>query len=166
MLARYNTIKDFDMHQGDGINVSLWMQGCEHRCKGCYSPQTWDFNTGYVFTEDTIEEIIHLLSKDEGIHKNLSILGGETLSPNKIPYITKLVQEVKSKLPGTKIFLWTGYTWNCINHYELIKSIDVLVDGMYIKELHEPSRFKGSSNQRVIDVQGSLKNAEVVLYGN
>jgi anaerobic ribonucleoside-triphosphate reductase activating protein len=164
MLARYNTIKDFDMHQGDGINVSLWMQGCEHRCKGCYSPQTWDFNTGYVFTDDTIEEIIHLLSKDEGIHKNLSILGGETLSPNKIPYITKLVQEVKSKLPGTKIFLWTGYTWDCIYRLNLMKYIDVVVDGRYDKDQHCPSRYKGSSNQRVIDVQKSLSEGKIVKY--
>lgn len=165
MIARYNTIKDFDMHQGDGINVSLWMQGCEHRCKGCYSPQTWDFNVGYEFTDETIDEIIHLLSKDKGIHKNLSILGGETLSPNKINILTKLVKKVKDILPKTRIFIWTGYTWNYINHYELVKYLDVLVDGMYVKELHNPSRFKGSSNQRVIDVQKSLTTGEVVLYG-
>ena len=165
MIARYNTIKDFDMHQGDGINVSLWMQGCEHRCKGCYSPHTWDFNEGHEFTDETIDTIIHLLSKDKGITKNLSILGGETLSPNKIIPLTKLVKKVKDILPKTRIFIWTGYTWNCINHYELIKYLDVLVDGMYIEEFHSPSRFKGSSNQRVIDVQKSLSTGKVVIYG-
>ena len=163
MDARYITIKDFDMNQGDGINVSLWMQGCEHKCEGCYSPHTWDFNSGHIFTANTIDFIIDLLSKD-GIHKNLSILGGETLSPNKIGPLTELVTRVKKELPDTKIFLWTGYTWDRINHLNLVKHLDVIVDGRYEKDQHNPSRYKGSSNQRVIDVQKSLATGEIVLY--
>ena len=163
MDARYITIKDFDMNQGDGINVSLWMQGCEHKCEGCYSPHTWDFNSGHIFTANTIDFIIDLLSKD-GIHKNLSILGGETLSPNKIGPLTELVTRVKKELPDTKIFLWTGYTWDSINHLNLVKHLDVIVDGRYEKDQHNPSRYKGSSNQRVIDVQKSLATGEIVLY--
>ena len=163
MDARYITIKDFDMNQGDGINVSLWMQGCEHKCEGCYSPHTWDFNSGHIFTANTIDFIINLLSKD-GIHKNLAILGGETLSPNKIGPLTELVTRVKKELPDTKIFLWTGYTWDSINHLNLVKHLDVIVDGRYEKDQHNPSRYKGSSNQRVIDVQKSLATGEIVLY--
>ena len=163
MVARYITIKDFDMNQGDGINVSLWMQGCEHKCEGCYSPHTWDFNSGHVFTANTIGFIINLLSKD-GIHKNLSILGGETLSPNKIGPLTELVTRVKKELPDTKIFLWTGYTWDCVKQLNLVKHLDVIVDGRYEKDQHNPSRYKGSSNQRVIDVQKSLATGEIVLY--
>ena len=163
MVARYITIKDFDMNQGDGINVSLWMQGCEHKCEGCYSPHTWGFNSGHVFTANTIGFIINLLSKD-GIHKNLSILGGETLSPNKIEPLTELVTRVKKELPDTKIFLWTGYTWDCVKQLNLVKHLDVIVDGRYEKDQHNPSRYKGSSNQRVIDVQKSLATGEIVLY--
>lgn len=163
MDARYITIKDFDMNQGDGINVSLWMQGCEHKCDGCYSPHTWDFNQGHILTTNTIEFIINLLSKD-GIHKNLSILGGETLSPNKIGPLTELVTRVKKELPDTKIFLWTGYTWDCVKQLNLVKHLDVIVDGRYEKDQHNPSRYKGSSNQRVIDVQKSLSTGEIILY--
>ena len=163
MDARYIAIKDFDMNQGDGINVSLWMQGCEHKCKGCYSPHTWDFNMGNLFTSNTIDYIVELLSKD-GIHKNLSILGGETLSPNKIGPLTVLVTKVKNVLPDTKIFLWTGYAWECIKHLDMIKYLDVIVDGRYEQDQHKPSRYKGSTNQRVIDVQKSLDTKEVVLY--
>ena len=163
MDARYIIIKDFDMNQGDGINVSLWMQGCEHKCEGCYSPHTWDFNSGHIFTANTIDFIIDLLSKD-GIHKNLSILGGETLSPNKIGPLTELVTRVKKELPDTKIFLWTGYTWDCVKHLNLVKHLDVIVDGRYEKDQHNPSRYKGSSNQRVIDVQKSLATGDIVLY--
>ena len=163
MDARYITIKDFDMNQGDGINVSLWMQGCEHKCEGCYSPHTWDFNSGHIFTANTIDFIIDLLSKD-GIHKNLSILGGETLSPNKIGPLTELVTRVKKELPDTKIFLWTGYTWDCVKQLNLVKHLDVIVDGRYEKDQHNPSRYKGSSNQRVIDVQKSLATGDIVLY--
>ena len=139
------------------------MQGCEHKCEGCYSPHTWDFNSGHIFTANTIDFIIDLLSKD-GIHKNLSILGGETLSPNKIGPLTELVTRVKKELPDTKIFLWTGYTWDCVNHLNLVKHLDVIVDGRYEKDQHNPSRYKGSSNQRVIDVQKSLATGEIVLY--
>ena len=163
MDARYITIKDFDMNQGDGINVSLWMQGCEHKCEGCYSPHTWDFNSGHIFTANTIDFIIDLLSKD-GIHKNLSILGGETLSPNKIGPLTELEKKKKKELPDTKIFLWTGYTWDCVKQLNLVKHLDVIVDGRYEKDQHNPSRYKGSSNQRVIDVQKSLATGEIVLY--
>ena len=163
MDARYIAIKDFDMNQGDGINVSIWMQGCEHKWEGCYSPHTWDFNSGHIFTSNTIDFIIDLLSKD-GIHKNLSILGGETLSPNKIGPLTELVTRVKKELPDTKIFLWTGYTWDCVKQLNLVKHLDVIVDGRYEKDQHNPSRYKGSSNQRVIDVQKSLATGEIVLY--
>ena len=163
MDARYLSIKDFDMNQGDGINVSLWLSGCEHKCPGCYSPHTWDFNQGELFTPKTIDFIINLLKKDN-IHKNLSILGGETLSPNKLGPLLALVTKVKKEVPNTKIFLWTGYTWDCIHRLNLMKYIDVVVDGRYDKDQHCPSRYKGSSNQRVIDVQKSLLEGKIIKY--
>ena len=98
MDARYITIKDFDMNQGDGINVSLWLSGCEHKCPGCYSPHTWDFNQGELFTPKTIDFIINLLKKDN-IHKNLSILGGEPLCPENVEGVINLCKQIREVYP-------------------------------------------------------------------
>ena len=148
MNVRYNSIKDFDIQQGDGVNVSLWFQGCEHKCEGCFSPHTWDFNKGELFTQDTIDYIINLLTKDK-INKNLSILGGETLSANKLDMLQSLLEQVRATVPNIKIFLWTGYLWEDVKSLPLIKYLDVIVDGKYNKSEHNPTRYKGSDNQRV-----------------
>lgn len=146
--CRYSAIKDFDMNQSNGVCVSLWMQGCEHRCEGCYNEETWDFEGGYEFTEKTIVKILDLLTKDD-IHKNLSILGGESLSPNKIEHLTSLVKAVKQLNEDIQVWIWTGYLYEDIKHLELINYTDVLIDGKYEKEHHEPTRYKGSSNQKI-----------------
>lgn len=161
--CRYNSIKDFDINQSEGISVSLWMQGCEHHCEGCYNKDTWDFNKGYEFTYETIDKIINLLTKDN-IHKNLSILGGESLSPNKIEMITYLVKKVKEVNCEIKIWIWSGYLFDDIKHLDLINYIDVLVDGKYNKKLHNPTRYKGSDNQKVYDVKNTLLNGYNVFY--
>ena len=163
MNVRYNSIKDFDIQQGDGVNVSLWFQGCEHKCEGCFSPHTWDFNKGELFTQDTIDYIINLLTKDK-INKNLSILGGETLSANKLDMLQSLLEQVRATVPNIKIFLWTGYLWEDVKSLPLVKYLDVIVDGKYNKSEHNPTRYKGSNNQRVIDVIKSLQANKVILY--
>lgn len=161
--CRYAAIKDFDINQSDDISVSLWMQGCEHKCMGCYNINTWDFSKGIEFTKETEDLIVHMLTKDD-IHKNLSVLGGESLSPNKINSLTKLFKRVKNLNKNIQIWVWTGYLWEEVKNIDVIKYIDVLIDGRYEKELHNPTRYKGSDNQRVIDVQNSLIRDRVVFY--
>lgn len=161
--CRYSAIKDFDINQSDNICVSLWMQGCEHRCEGCHNKETWNFEDGMEFTYDTIYKIINLLTKDN-IHKDLSILGGESLSPNKREMITYLVKKVKSINKDIKIWIWTGYLFEDISNLELINYIDVLIDGKYIKSLHNPTRYKGSDNQRILLVQETLRQKRSVYY--
>lgn len=163
MSCRYKAIKDFDINQSDGVSVSLWWQGCEHRCEGCYSPHTWSFEDGEEFTTDTIDYIVHLLTKDN-VKKNLSILGGESLSPNKRDMMYLLVKTVREQVPNIQIWVWTGYLYEDIKDVKAISLIDVLVDGKYEKELHNPTRYKGSSNQRVIDIQKSLEQKNVIFY--
>lgn len=160
---RYASIKDFDIQQGDGVNVSLWTQGCPHHCKGCYNPHTWDLNGGYPFTDKEYNTIINLLT-DGKIHKNLSILGGEPLMPQNLNILTKLCKDIKRINPNIKIFVWTGYTYVNVKNLELMKYIDVLVDGKYIINQHETTRYKGSKNQRVINVPLSIKQDNVILY--
>lgn len=161
--CRYAAIKDFDINQSDDISVSLWMQGCEHQCTGCYNINTWDFSKGIEFTKETEDLIVHMLTKDN-IHKNLSVLGGESLSPNKINVLTKLFKRVKNLNKNIQIWVWTGYLWEEVKNIDIIKYIDVLIDGRYEKELHNPTRYKGSDNQRVIDVKNSLVHDKVVIH--
>lgn len=161
--CKFNAIKDFDINQSEGISVSLWLQGCEHKCEGCFSPHTWDFNQGEDFTEETIEFIIHLLTKDE-IHKNLSVLGGETLSTNKLGMLEKLLKRVKEINSDIQVWLWTGYAYEEVSDLPLMSFVDVLIDGKYNKELHNPTRYKGSDNQRVIDVKESKEQKKVIFY--
>ena len=165
-MCRYSAIKDFDIEQGDGINVSVWFQGCSHRCKGCHNPQTWNFEGGKEFTNREIDIIIDLLIKDyDDIgFKNLSILGGEPLEDRNIPMLTKLVQRVKEVSKDIKIFLWTGYRLEekLSDNLELFECIDVVIDGKFIEEEKEITRYKGSKNQRVIDLKAhSLVTSDV-----
>ena len=166
---RYNSIKDFDIKQGDGINVSLWTQGCSHRCKGCHNPQTWDFNGGKKFTPKVMTEIVDLLTKD-GIHKNLSILGGEPLEKVNLNDLAYLIALVKATTKA-KVWVWTGYKFEDLKRQDnedlkfILNNIDYLVDGEFIEACKVESRYKGSSNQRVIDIEQTNKKGEVVLKG-
>ena len=158
---KYNSIKDFDIKQGDGINVSLWTQGCPHHCKNCHNPETWSFDQGKEFTYETIEKIIKMLNSED-VHKNLSILGGEPLVYRNLPMLSKLVSQVKSRT-NAKIWIWTGYTIEELfpnmnfdtNLFNILYNVDYIVDGRYIESKKEESRYKGSSNQRVIDMKAS-----------
>ena len=165
MECRYSTIKDFDMNQADGISVSLWLQGCEHKCEGCFNKSTWSFEDGKKFTKKTIETVLYYLVKDD-IHKNLSILGGEPLSSNKLDMLLELIIQTKKINKDIQIWIWTGYVIEELNkkQKEILNYIDVLVDGPYVKSKHNPTRYKGSYNQRVIDIKQTLKQGSIVLW--
>ncbi len=160
---RYNVIRKMDISNGPGVRVSVFMQGCEFHCKNCFNQETWDFEGGKKITQDTIDEIMDLCSKD--YIKGLSILGGEPMHPKNIEATTKIAKEFKEKYPNKTVWVWTGYKFDeDLKDKEALKYIDVLVDGRYVEELHDPTlKWKGSSNQRVIDVQKTLKNKEIVL---
>ena len=159
----YNKIRKMDVSNGPGIRVSIFMQGCTFKCKGCFNPETHDFNGGKEFTDETIERILELCSKEHIV--GLSILGGEPLHPKNIEGTTKLAKTFKEKYPDKTIWVWSGFLFDRdLKEKEVLKYIDVLVDGQYNCELYSPIlRWKGSSNQRVIDVKKSLLNNKVEL---
>ena len=159
---RYNKIRKMDIADGPGVRVSIFMQGCAFNCKNCFNPETHDFNGGKEFNDDTINRILELCD-NENI-KGLSILGGEPMHPKNIDGTTKLAKTFKEKFPNKDLWAWTGFLFDKdLKDKEVLKYIDVLVDGQYIDELHNPTlKWKGSSNQRVIDVQKSLKQNEII----
>ena len=160
---RYNKIRKMDISDGPGIRVSIFMQGCAFHCKNCFNPETHDFNGGKEFTEDTIDKVLELC-ENENI-EGLSILGGEPMHPTNIDGTTRLAKAFKKEYPNKTIWVWSGFLFDRdLKNEEVLNYIDVLVDGQYVDELHNPTlKWKGSSNQRVIDVKKSLKNGEVVV---
>lgn len=160
---RYNKIRKMDIADGPGVRVSIFMQGCTFNCKQCFNPDTHDFNGGKEFTVDTINRILEL-SENENI-QGLSILGGEPMHPKNIEGTTKLAKAFKEKFPNKTVWSWTGFSFDKdLKDKEVSKYIDVLVDGQYVDELHDPKlKYCGSSNQRVIDVQKSLKEDKIIL---
>ncbi|MBR2240661.1 MAG: anaerobic ribonucleoside-triphosphate reductase activating protein [Clostridia bacterium] len=159
---RYNLIRKMDISNGPGVRVSIFMQGCAFHCKNCFNPNTWDFNAGQEFNQNTIDEVLDLCK--EGHIKGLSILGGEPMHPNNIEGTTKLAKAFKEKYPDKSIWAWSGFKFDeGLKDKEVMNYIDVLVDGQYKDELHDFTlKWRGSSNQRVIDVQESLKENKVV----
>ncbi len=161
---RYNTIRKMDISNGPGVRVSIFMQGCHFHCKGCFNENTWDFNGGEEYSDETINRVLELSSADYIV--GLSILGGEPMHPKNIEGTTKLAKAFKEKYPKKNIWVWSGYLFDKdLSDKEVMKYIDVLVDGTFKIDLFDPTlKWKGSSNQRVIDVKKSLKNKKVVLY--
>ena len=159
---RYNQIRKMDIADGPGVRVSIFMQGCAFHCKNCFNSETWDFNGGKEFTDETIKKVLELCSED--YIKGLSILGGEPMHPNNIDGTTKLAKAFKEKYPNKTLWVWSGFLFEQLKNQEVLKYVDVLVDGQYVDELHDPRlKWKGSSNQRVIDVQKSLKQNKIVI---
>ena len=161
---RYNKVRKMDISDGPGIRVSIFMQGCTFHCKNCFNPETHDFMGGEEFTEETIQEVLKLC-ENENI-EGLSILGGEPMHPLNIDGTTKLAKAFKEKFPNKNIWAWSGFLFDRdLQGKEVLNYLDVLVDGQYVDELHDPRlKYCGSSNQRVIRVPESLKKGKIVLY--
>ena len=162
---KYAQIREMDVTNGNGIGVALFTQGCPYHCKNCFNPETWDFDTGIDWTEETENNIIELL-KPEYITR-LSILGGEPLIERNIEPLTALLKRVKSIYPDKQVWLYTGGDFEVLEglYEEIFQYIAVLIDGRYIDDLRDYKlKWRGSSNQRVIDVQKSLKEGGIILY--
>ena len=171
--VNYGEIKKCDIANGEGVRVALFVSGCRHHCKGCFNSMTWDFNYGKKFTKETEEEILEALKPN--YIDGLSLLGGEPFEPENQEVLVKLLRKVKERYPEKNIWCYTGYDfekdilgrmaeqWE--ETKEMLSYIDVLVDGEFKEALKSPSlQFKGSSNQRIIEVQPSLKEGHIVLW--
>jgi len=165
---KYASIKQYDIANGPGVRVSIFVSGCLHHCHNCFNPETWDENYGDEFTNVQIDEIIEYLKPD--YVKGLSLLGGEPLFPNNQKGLIPLLRKVKEIYPNKTIWCYTGYILDKeilpnIEDYtkEMLSYIDVIVDGRFVEKLKNPSLyFRGSSNQRIIDVKETLKNEKIV----
>ncbi len=159
---RYHNITKDDMLNGDGLRVVLWVAGCNHCCKGCQNPLTWDPDGGLPFDEAARNEIFEQLSKP--YISGVTFSGGDPLhAANKLD-VQCLMKEIKDKYPNKTIWLYTGDVWENICHYPLMQYTDVVVDGEYVAELRDPKlMWKGSSNQRVIDVKKTLSGPDVLV---
>ena len=169
----YATIKNCDIANGPGVRVSLFVSGCTHRCPGCFNEVAWDFAYGEPFTQQTIDDLIKMLSANH--IKGLTLLGGEPFEPQNQPEVLNLLRQVKAELPDKSIWAYSGYIFEKdilagrlgpkeITE-ELISYVDVLVDGPFVQSKKNLSlRFRGSENQRLIDVKASLQAGETVLW--
>ncbi len=169
----YAAIKNCDIANGPGVRVSLFVSGCTHHCKGCFNEVAWDFQYGEPFTQETINKILEMLRPSHV--KGLTILGGEPFEPENQPAVLELLRQVKNKHPEKSIWAFSGYLmdrdilagklgpWEITREY--LSYLDVLVDGPFILEKKDLSlRFRGSSNQRLIDVPATLENNAIVLW--
>ena len=162
---RYAQIRELDISNGSGIGVSLFVQGCPFHCKNCFNIQTWEYNDGNVWDINTKNKFLNIIDKMYVVR--VSLLGGEPLYFNNVIGILELCKDIKSKYPDIYIWIWTGFKYEDLKdeQLEVLKYTDVLVDGQYIEELKDFSlKFKGSSNQRIIDVQRSLQQNKIILY--
>lgn len=159
----YAKINPCDIANGVGVRVSLFVSGCRNHCKGCFNPETWVFDYGKEFTFQTKLELSDEL--DKPWISGLSILGGEPLEPENIEVVTALCSMVYEFHPDLTIWLYTGKLYEDVKDLEVMRYIDVLVDGRFVEELKDITlKFRGSSNQRIIDVKQSRKTGDVVLW--
>lgn len=169
----YAEIKKTDIANGEGVRVSLFVSGCRRHCKNCFNKVTWDFAYGKPFTEEVEKELLQALSPD--YIAGLTLLGGDPMEPENQRVLYPFVQKVRERLPNKTIWCYTGYTFkdgaieeeqaNCEVTRGLISLFDVLVDGRFIEELKDIRLvFRGSSNQRIIDVKKTLSSGNIVLY--
>lgn len=161
----YHNITHDDMKNGDGLRTVLWVAGCNHYCEDCQNPQTWDAHDGIPFDNDAEVELFNWIDKD--YCSGITFSGGDPLYPANRNVVLRLCKRFRYRYGKTKtIWLYTGYMWNEIKDLDIIKYVDVLVDGPYLKELRDvTAEWCGSTNQKVIDVQKSLQLGEVVLHG-
>ena len=160
---RYHNITKDDMLNGDGLRVVLWVAGCGHCCKDCQNPITWDPNGGLVFDKKAKDEVFEQLSKS--YISGITFSGGDPLFPTNRMEVTEFAREIRKEFPKKSIWLYTGYTWDCVKHFDVMKYVDVLVDGEYECDKRDTQlHWRGSSNQRVIEVQESLRTGSVILH--
>lgn len=171
----YCNIKKYDIANGLGIRVSLFVSGCTNHCKECFQPETWDFNYGKLFTEDTKKEIF--IELDKPFMEGITILGGEPFEPRNQEVLAPFLEEIKIKYPNKSIWSYSGFTYeeltapgsypNCKYTDDMLKNIDILVDGRFDINLKNISlQFRGSSNQRIIDVQKTRYFNSIILWDN
>ena len=169
----YGELKKCDIANGEGVRVSLFVSGCTHRCPGCFNKDTWDFCYGKEYTEATEEEILQAL--EPGYINGLSLLGGEPFEPQNQEVLVRLLRKVRERYPQKDIWCYSGYLFDrellgesrarCGYTDEMLSMLDVLVDGRFVESLKDITLvFRGSSNQRLIDVKKSLKAGSVVLW--
>jgi anaerobic ribonucleoside-triphosphate reductase activating protein len=168
----YSVIKPVDIADGVGVRVTLFVSGCTHHCKGCFQPQTWAFDYGQPYTKETEDQLISLLSPS--YIRGLTLLGGEPMEPDNQRALLPLLRRVRAELPKKDIWCYSGYTLDeltgvsrarCEVTDELLSLIDVLVDGEFVEEKRNISlKFRGSENQRLIDLAATRKQGTVVLY--
>ena len=169
----YATIKNCDIANGPGVRVSLFVSGCTHRCPGCFNEEAWDFNYGNPFTQETIDKILAMLKPSHV--KGLTLLGGEPFEPQNQPEVVNLLRQVKAAYPEKSIWAFSGYLFDKdilagrLGPWEITKEflsyLDVLVDGPFVMSKKDLTlRFRGSSNQRLIDVPASLREEQIVLW--
>lgn len=160
---RYHNITKDDMLNGDGLRVVLWVAGCSHCCKDCQNPFTWDPNGGLEFDEEAKEEIFTELAKD--YVSGITFSGGDPLHICNVYQVTELAQEIRARFPDKTIWLYTGSVWEEIENTKIVTLVDVLVDGEFEVDKKDVNlHWKGSSNQRVINVPETLKKGEVILH--
>ena len=171
----YSTIKDCDIANGIGVRITLFVSGCTNHCKNCFQPQTWDFDFGEPFTEETEEKLLEMLKPD--YINGLTLLGGEPMEPQNQRALVPFLKRVREAYPNKNIWCFTGFTYEvlktdgshprCEVTDEMLSLIDVLVDGRYVDELKDLTlQFSGSSNQRLIDMVQTRENGEVTLLPN
>lgn len=155
---KYAGIIKNDMSAAPGVSVSFFTQGCPHRCRGCHNPETWDFEKGKEFTNDTLNDIITALTAN-GIERSLAVMGGEPLCQENSFLTYLVIKTVKEKLPNTKVYIWTGYYYEDLlkKHdpriAQILELTDVLIDGPYVEQLRDITLpMRGSSNQSIIDL--------------
>lgn len=171
---RYASMRNLDISNGENIGVSLFVQGCHFHCNNCFNSETWDFEGGYSWTEKATKDFLNLINRS--YIKRVSILGGEPLTSRNVEEIFHLISTIRNLFPTKTIWLYTGFTWEQIMNptnsdnilrKETVSQCDVVVDGEYIDELRDITlKWRGSSNQRVIDVKKSIEKGEVVLWSD
>lgn len=175
---RYASIRSMDISNGEGVGISLFVQGCRFHCKNCFNKDTWDFNGGKEWTPEVEDKFIELASRP--YIKRISILGGEPLADENLDGVLNLVNKIRLLMPEKTIWLYTGYTYLELllpyytnkpmseieqKRWDILSNIDILVDGRYIDTQRDVSlKWRGSSNQRVIDVKKSLRENKITLY--
>ncbi len=160
---RYHNITHDDMLNGEGLRTVLWVAGCTHKCENCHNPITWDISGGILFDAAAERELFSEGGK--GYISGITFSGGDPLHPDNRSTVTELAKKYKEKYPQKNIWLYTGFLWEAVSNLPIMAYVDVLVDGRFVEELKDPQlHWRGSSNQRIIDVQATLKKGEVVLY--